>query len=75
MNLAEMKEKASCDYSLQENMVVALIIAGILLCVLFDLIALIATVIVESVYVLLLMIPITILGAVLLALLHYINPN
>jgi uncharacterized membrane-anchored protein len=75
VNLEEMKEKASCDYSLKENIVVALIAAGFLLCIIFDVGLFVVAIVIESVHVALLVIPITLLGAVLLALLLYIDPD
>ena len=75
MSLEEIRKKEPYDYSLRENIVVALIFAGVLLCAFFDVVAFIATVLVDSIYILLLIIPITLFGAILFGLMQYINPN
>ena len=63
------------DYSLKENIIVALIVAGILLCIIFDVAVFIMAIVVELWYIALFIIPITILGAILIALLIYIDPD
>lgn len=74
MNFEEMKEKGSYNYSLKESIIVTLIAAGVLLCILFDVAVVILAFVFELWYIALLIIPITILGTILLALLFYIDP-
>lgn len=73
MNLEELKEKCSCDYTLGEQIFCAVMVAVAVLCIVFDIITIIAAAVVESVLVALLVIPITLLGAVALAMLMYID--
>lgn len=75
MNLEELKEKCSCDYTLGEQIFCTVIAAVAVLCLAFDIITIIAAAVIESVLVALLTIPITLLGAVALAVLMYIYPD
>ena len=73
MNLEELKEKCSCDYTLGEQIFCTVMVAVAVLCLLFDIITIIAAAVVESLLLALLAIPITLLGAVVLAVLMYID--
>lgn len=73
MNLEELKEKCSYDYTLGEQIFCTVMVAVVALCCVFDVITIIAAAMVESVLVALLAIPITLLGAVALAVLMYIG--
>lgn len=76
MKLEELKEKCSCDYTLGEQIFCMVMSSVAALCLAFDIITIIAAAIVESVLVALLAIPITLLGAVALAVMIYIDyPN
>ena len=73
MNLEELKEKCSCDYTLGEQIFCMVLAAVAALCLMFDVVTIIAAAVVESIFVALLAIPITLLGAVTLAVLMYID--
>jgi len=73
LNLEELKEKCSCDYTLGEQIFCTVMVAVAVLCLLFDIITIIAAAVVESLLLALLAIPITLLGAVVLAVLMYID--
>ena len=73
MNLEKLKEKCSFDYTLGEQIFCTVIAAVAILCLALDGITIVAAIVVESVLVALLIIPITLLGAVALAVLMYID--
>ena len=73
MNFEELKEKCSCDYTLGEQIFCTVMVAVVVLCIVFDVITIVTAMGVESVLVVLLTIPITLLGAVALAVLMYID--
>jgi hydrogenase/urease accessory protein HupE len=75
MNIKELKYKKQCDYTLKETIFIALLTACIILCFIFNIGILIWAAAIKSILATLFAIPITFLGAVLLGVILYIDPD